>query len=109
MALNISRGRYQNLYSSDRISSLMGNGLLVFLDKKTGLQKIFKDKKEAVFFKDKKELINKINYYLQNDKERINIARNGCLKYHSKFSNRNVVKFILTELNFINNKIDWFK
>ena len=109
MALNISRGRYQNLYSSDRISSLMGNGLLVFLDKKTGLQKIFKDKKDAVFFKDKKELINKINYYLQNDKERINIARNGCLKYHRKFSNTHVVKFILSELKFINNKIDWFK
>ena len=29
MGLNISRGAYQNLYSSDRISSLIGNGLLV--------------------------------------------------------------------------------
>lgn len=109
IALNLSRGKYQNLYSSDRISSLMGNGLLVFIEKKTNLQKIFKDKKDAIFFKDKKELMHKLNHYLQNDKERINIARNGCLKYHRKFSNTNLVKFILSELNFTNNKIDWFK
>ena len=32
IALNISRGIYQKLYSSDRISSLIGNGLLVFLE-----------------------------------------------------------------------------
>ena len=31
IALNISRGSYQKYYSSDRISSLIGNGLLVFL------------------------------------------------------------------------------
>ena len=109
IALNLSRGRYQNLYSSDRISSLMGNGLLVFIDKKTNLEKIFKDKKDAIFFKNKKELIHKLNHYLQNDKERINIARKGCLKYHNKFSNKNVVKFILSELNFTNDKINWFK
>ena len=53
IALNISRGKYQNLYSSDRISSLIGNGLLVFLEKKTNLQKMFKDKKEFVFFKNR--------------------------------------------------------
>ena len=87
----------------------MGNGLLVFLDKKTGLQKIFKDKKEAIFFKNKKDLIHKLNYYLQNDQERINVARKGCFKYHNKFSNTNVVKFILSELKFTNDKINWFK
>ena len=87
----------------------MGNGLLVFLDKKTGLQKLIKDKKEAIFFKNKKELIHKIKYYLLNDKERINISKNGCLKYHKKFSNTNVVKFILSELDFTNDNINWFK
>ena len=109
LALNISRGKYQKLYSSDRISSLMGNGLLVFLDKKTGLQKMIKDKKEAIYFNNKKELTYKIKYYLKNDKQRVKIAKNGCLKYHKKFSNTNVVKFILSELGFRNDKINWFK
>ena len=45
MALNISRGSYQNLYSSDRISSLIGNGLLVFINNKTNFHKILQTKK----------------------------------------------------------------
>ena len=40
MALNISRGKYQNVYSSDRISSLIGNGLLVFINANTNFNKI---------------------------------------------------------------------
>ena len=47
MALNISRGSYQNLYSSDRISSLIGNGLLSFYNKKLNLKIIYN--KEVVF------------------------------------------------------------
>ncbi len=109
IALNISRGNYQNLYSSDRISSLIGNGLLVFLEKKTNLQKMFKDKKEVVFFKNRNELVKKIIFYLKNDSQRINIAKKGCQKYHKKFSNINVAKYILNELNLINVKINWFK
>ena len=50
MALNLSRGSYQDFYSSDRIASLFGNGLLVFLEKKTKFDKFFL-KNEAVFFK----------------------------------------------------------
>jgi hypothetical protein len=42
MALNISRGKYQNKYSSDRISSLIGNGLLVFINQNTKFHKILK-------------------------------------------------------------------
>ena len=34
MALNLSRGNPTKHYSSNRIASLMGNGLLVFIDKK---------------------------------------------------------------------------
>ena len=109
IAINISRGKYQNLYSSDRISSLMGNGLLVFLDQKTNLNKLFKDKKEAVFFNNKKDLVKKINYYLRNEKKRIKIAEAGCLSYHKNFNNINVAKFILTSLNFDNQKINWVR
>ena len=56
MALNISRGSYQKLYSSDRISSLIGNGLLVFINKATEFKKLFNNN-EIVFFDNKKDLI----------------------------------------------------
>ncbi len=109
IAINISRGRYQNLYSSDRISSLLGNGLLTFIDSKTKLNKILKDKKEVIFFKNKKDLVKKIIFYLKNDKVRIQIAKKGCEVYHNNFSNINLVRFILNELKFTKDKINWFK
>ena len=69
---------------------------------------MFKDKKEVIFFKNRDELIKKIIFYLQNDKKRKKIAKQGCQKYHKKFSNTNVAKYILNELNLANTKIDWF-
>ena len=108
IAINISRGKYQNLYSSDRISSLLGNGLLVFIESKTKLNKIFKDKKEVIFFKNKYDLIKKIIFYLKRDKLRMEIAKRGHNIYHKKFSNINLVKFILNELNLTKDKIHWF-
>jgi glycosyltransferase involved in cell wall biosynthesis len=94
MALNISRGKYQNKYSSDRISSLIGNGLLVFLNEKTQFQKILTSK-EVVYFKNKKDLINKIIFYNANDKARIKIAKAGYLKYHKFMNNKLIAKYIM--------------
>ncbi len=107
IALNISRGLYQKLYSSDRISSLMGNGLLVFLEKKTDLQRIFIDKKEVVFFNNKKDLVKKIRFFLKNNKLRKKIAMEGCKKYHKKFNNINVARYILSELDIKKYNINW--
>ena len=107
IALNISRGSYQKYYSSDRISSLIGNGLLVFLDDKTKMHKFLKNKQHVVYFKNKEDLVKKIKYYLNNDKLRQKIARTGCQYYHKKFSNTNVAKYILSELGFNKFKINW--
>ena len=57
IALNISRGSYQKYYSSDRISSLIGNGLLVFIDDKTKMHKFLKNKQHVVYFKNKEDLV----------------------------------------------------
>ena len=94
MALNISRGKYQNKYSSDRISSLIGNGLLVFLNEKTQFQKILTSK-EVIYFKNKKDLINKIIFYNDNDKARIKIAKSGYIKYHKFMNNKLIAKYIM--------------
>ena len=41
MGLNLSQGKAVKYYSSDRFAQLIGNGLLVLVDKKTKL-KFFK-------------------------------------------------------------------
>ena len=103
MALNISRGSYQNLYSSDRISSLIGNGLLVFISKKAKFEKLFNNK-EVVFFNNKKDLTNKINYYSRNDKIRIKFAKSAYEKYHKHMNNLVITNYILKCADLNNSK-----
>ena len=96
MSLNISRGKYQKLYSSDRISSLIGNGLLVFTNNKTKMNK-FLNKKEIVYYSSKVDLVKKILFYSKNDRLRSEIAKNGYLKYHKHFSNKIITKYMCGE------------
>ncbi len=103
MALNISRGIYQNKYSSDRISSLIGNGLLVFINKKTDFKNILSSS-EVIYYSNKKDLINKIKYYSNNEKLRQKIAKAGRNKYHKLMSNTVISKYIMRCVNLENSK-----
>ncbi len=103
MALNISRGIYQQKYSSDRISSLIGNGLLVFINKKTNFHTILSSK-EVVYYSNDKDLIRKIKYYSKNDNKRKKIAKLGHHKYHKYMSNTVVTKYIMSCIGLENTK-----
>ncbi len=103
MALNISRGSYQHKYSSDRISSLIGNGLLVFINKKTDFQKILSNK-EVVYYSNTSDLIKKIKFYTLHDNKRKQIAKLGHLKYHKYMSNIVISKYIMSCINLENFK-----
>ena len=60
MGLNLSRGKPVKYYTSDRVSQLIANGLLTFIDKRTKLENIISPKC-AVFYKNLNDLIKKIN------------------------------------------------
>jgi len=94
MALNLSRGKPTKYYSSNRIASVIGNGLLTFIDSKVQLQDFF-SAKEIVFYNNINELADKIKFYSKNDKERINIAKNGKKKYFELFNEVRTAKFIV--------------
>ncbi|MEJ1472058.1 MAG: glycosyltransferase [Candidatus Sedimenticola sp. (ex Thyasira tokunagai)] len=82
------------LYSSDRMAHYLGNGLLVFLDNSSGFQDFF-SKNEAVFFGSKEELLEKLEFYLNNDKDRQSIAKNGHSKVHTFYSSDLVTKYMI--------------
>ena len=94
MGLNLSRGLPTKYYSSNRIASLMGNGILTFIDKKTGLGDFF-NKNEIIFYKNIRDLADKINFYKKNDKARIKIATNGKKKYFQLFNEKVMTKYII--------------
>ena len=94
MALNLSRGEPTKHYSSNRIASLMGNGLLVFIDKKVKMDDFF-NSKEIISYNNIDDLADKIKFYSRKDKLRINIAKNGKDKYFKLFNETRVSKYLI--------------
>ena len=105
MGLNLSRGKPVKYYSSNRIASIMGNGLLTFIDEKV-LMKDFFNKNEIIFYKNINDLADKIKFYSKNDKIRIKIARNGKKKYFELFNETKVAKYFIDI--FLGNKANLF-
>jgi len=94
MGLNLSRGLPTKYYSSNRIASLMGNGLLTFIDKNTQLNDIFNES-EIIFYVNLDDLADKILFYKKNDYERKKIAKNGKDKYFKIFNETKISKYII--------------
>jgi hypothetical protein len=94
MGLNLSRGLPTKYYSSNRIASLMGNGLLTFIDRKTQMDDFFNNN-EIIFYDDILDLSDKIKFYKKNEKSRIKIAKNGKQKYFKLFNELKTTKYII--------------
>ncbi len=94
MALNLSRGEPTKHYSSNRIASLMGNGLLVFIDKKVKMNNFF-NSNEIVSYDHIDDLAEKIKFYKKNNKLRIRIAKKGKEKYFKLFNEVKISKYII--------------
>jgi len=94
MGLNLSRGNPAKYYSSNRIASLVGNGLLTFVDKKTSLNDFF-NKNEIIFYNGINDLADKIKFYKKNEKSRVKIAKNGKKKYFRLFNEQKITKYII--------------
>ena len=69
MGLNLSRGEPIKYYSSDRITQIIGNGLVTLIDEKTCYQDFF-NKDEMVFYKNLDDLSEKISKISQDEKIR---------------------------------------
>ena len=94
MGLNLSRGKPTKYYSSNRIASIMGNGLLTFIDEQTKMDDFF-NKNEIVFYKNITDLSDKIKYFSKNDKIRKKMAKNGKRKYFKLFNEKRISKYLL--------------
>jgi spore maturation protein CgeB len=94
MAINLNRGKPKKYSSSNRIGSLIGNGLLTFIDYKKKFNHFFNNN-EIIFYHDHKDLSDKLSYYKKNKEKREKIARNGQKKYFRLFNEVEVADYIL--------------
>jgi len=103
MALNLSRGIPSKYASSNRIASLIANGIMTFIDKKVMYQDFF-NHDEMGFYKNSDDLINQLEK-LNGNINRINkISRNGKKKYLSIFNNLIVTDYIISKTFCTKNK-----
>ena len=96
MGLNLSRGKPIKYATSNRIASLVGNGLLTFIDKKTQLNH-FLNNNEVVFYENVDDLSNKLNYFKNNDSLRKEYAKRGKEKYFKYFNSTIVSDYIISK------------
>ena len=107
MGLNLSRGEAIKYYSSDRITQIVGNGLVCLIDEKTQFRDYF-DNSEMVFYKNENDLSEKIIKISSDEKLRKKIGKKGKFKYMKYFNSTNVAEFIINKTLNINNKKKYF-
>ena len=96
IALNLSRGKPIKLTSSNRIASLIGNGIYTFIDQKTQYDKVF-DENEVGTYKSIDDLGNKVEFLLSNENKIKKYAKNGRDKYFKLFNSKVVSDKIINK------------
>ena len=96
MGLNLSRGDAIKYYSSDRITQIVGNGLVCLIDEKTQYRDFF-DNSEMVFYKNVNDLSEKILKISRDEKLRKSIAKRGKKKYMKYFNSTMVANYIINK------------
>ena len=110
MGLNLSRGTPIKYYSSDRITQIIGNGLVTLIDEKTYYNDFFDDT-EMVFYKNISDLSEKIEKISEDEKLRKLIGQKGKAKYMKYFNSTLVADFIINKTFDLNKtkKYLWHK
>ena len=103
MALNLSRGKAMKYYSSNRIASLVANGIMTFIDNKVGYKDFF-DSSEMGFYKDVDDLLKQIEKLYGNINKINKISKNGKRRYFSIFNNLIISEYIISKTFNIKNK-----
>ena len=95
MGVNLSRGNPIKYYSSDRITQLIGNGLLTFIHENTHYNNFF-EKDELIFYSNLNNLSEKIQKFAKDDSTRKKIAKKGKAKYMKYFNSTIVAEYIIS-------------
>ncbi len=97
VALNLSRGKPLKYTSSNRIASLIANGIYTFVDEKTRFKDYFSEN-EMGFYKNIDDLGSKIEKVISNPVRLKQFSRNGKNKYFKLFNNKLITKKMINKI-----------
>ena len=78
-----------------RCFDIMGAGGFLLSNYQSGFLDLFVPDEDFVFYENKKDLVQKIGYYLEHESERQSIAQNGYDKVAANHTYRHRVKEML--------------
>lgn len=94
IAISFSRAHGVNVVNARPFEAMSAGAMLIEQDSPE-LKKLFKEDEEFVMWTTKEDLLKKICYYLEHEKERSTIARNGQLRIEQDYSAEKFWKSIL--------------
>ncbi len=94
MSLNLNRRNDVELYSSDRIAQLTGNGLLTLTPRVAGFEELFTSE-EVAYFDTVDDLVATVRRFKQDDAQARAVAERGWRRAHADYSAQRVVQFLL--------------
>ncbi len=94
MGLNLSRRTNVELYSSDRIAQLTGNGLATLIERGAGFEELYTES-EVAFYSGFDDLVETIRGLDRDQEHCRDIARNGWLRAHGSYSSGQCAEFLL--------------
>ena len=96
-ALNLSRGGPSKYSSSNRIATIMGNGIVPFIHEKVQYQDFF-DNDEIITYKNSNDLISILSSVKKNEKKLAIRSKNSKRRYFSIFLNTIVADFLIHKI-----------
>ena len=96
-ALNLSRGGPSKYCSSNRIATLMGNGILPFIDEKVMYQDFFNND-EIITYKDPYDLLSKLSEIKNKDRILVKRSKNAKKSYFNFFENTIVAESLIHKI-----------
>ena len=98
MSLNFLRKMNRDLQTSRSIEIPAARGFML-AERTIEHERLFIEGKEAEYFSSKEELLKKVEYYLEHDNDRIQIAQNGYDKcYSADYTFENRIKEIIQKV-----------
>jgi len=91
----------QSIYSCQnfRVYESMACGAMLLTDEQEGLEKLFKNKKHLVIYRNFRDAIHLANLYLNDNKKRAKIAEAGHKEVHKNHSSNNRASTIIQIIN----------
>ena len=105
-ALNLSRGGPTKYCSSNRIATIMGNGIMPLIDEKVKYQDFF-DNDEIMTYKNVDDLVDKLFSSKNNNNFIVKKSKEAKKRYFEYFENTIIADYLISTIFNIKNKFKY--